>query len=825
MDLQELQRRCRRDASAYAEEFRRQRAHLDAQLAVFALQPENYGGTGGGSSSSSGPSASAGGAATMAAAAAGARKSRGGFLGGAPSQRPEVVKRQAQAQKQVQREQAAVAQQQESKTDRAASKNLRDLAMFVCQCSDVYRDECRGVGPQLVSLLERSGAAMARDIRQALVSALMVLRSKNVVAPMDVLPVFFRLLKCGDRELRASLRGHIVADVRACNAKRRDNALNNALQGFLFSVVEANDSDLGSKMAVDILIDLYHRNVWRDTKTVNAISKGIFSRSSKVVTATLRFFLGERVGGRSGDDSDSDDDGRRSVLQRDRARLISDANHMLHNGSKNTKSKKRRREKALKHAEKLGNKADTENDPNFKVNWPALELLYDPQNFAERAFGALRGSNERFEVRLMLMNLISRLIGLHKLDLPNFYPFLQRYLRPRQDHITYILVSLAQAVHENVLPETLEPVIRALADNFVADRCEPEAVAAGLNTIHAITSRNPLVIPDDDPAGIVRDLTAFTRHRDRNVVQAARALVNLFRTINPELLKRKDRGKPGTSRQVGVRPLKYGERAIPSNVDGIELLEMLDEYKRAHGDVDDAEAWAAITGEVEGEGSDSGSSGDEAGWVNVSHSGDEGGDGDEGWVEVSDDDDDETGGKLESDGDESGSDDDDSEGIESDGDGDGGEEDAEPTGPRLDQTRILTQTDFDRLKRLKKLRSEGALGGGKPSRKRGIHALATQEVGLAGVVIDQGDIEGMRKRAKMDYDERMAHMAADREDGVTFSHAAKRAESKGGGSTNIAKKKTKVFSMIRQKREVREKLNRGTNEKLRAKQAKKKKRY
>jgi hypothetical protein len=31
--------------------------------------------------------------------------------------------------------------------------------------------------------------------------------------------------------------------------------------------------------------------------------------------------------------------------------------------------------------------------------------------------------------------------------------------------------------------------------------------------------------------------------------------------------------------------------------------------------------------------------------------------------------------------------------------------------------------------------------------------------------------------------------------------------------------------MIRQKREVREKLNRGTNEKLRAKQAKKKKRY
>ncbi|CAF3277170.1 unnamed protein product, partial [Rotaria sp. Silwood2] len=51
-----------------------------------------------------------------------------------------------------------------------------------------------------------------------------------------------------------------------------------------------------------------------------------------------------------------------------------------------------------------------------------LHLLYDPQDFSERLFRQLETSKERFEVKLLHQDLLSRLIGLHQLLLLNFYP-------------------------------------------------------------------------------------------------------------------------------------------------------------------------------------------------------------------------------------------------------------------------------------------------------------------------------------------------------------------------------------------------------------------
>ena len=55
-----------------------------------------------------------------------------------------------------------------------------------------------------------------------------------------------------------------------------------------------------------------------------------------------------------------------------------------------------------------------------------------------------------------MLNLASRLIGYHRLLVPNFYPFLQRYLQPHQREITLLLTFLVQASHELVPPEALQ---------------------------------------------------------------------------------------------------------------------------------------------------------------------------------------------------------------------------------------------------------------------------------------------------------------------------------------------------------------------------------
>jgi protein SDA1 len=59
--------------------------------------------------------------------------------------------------------------------------------------------------------------------------------------------------------------------------------------------------------------------------------------------------------------------------------------------------------------------------------------------YVEKVFAVLKKSTEHFDVRLMMMNFISRLIGHHKLMVENFYPFLQNYLNPKQERILICL--------------------------------------------------------------------------------------------------------------------------------------------------------------------------------------------------------------------------------------------------------------------------------------------------------------------------------------------------------------------------------------------------
>lgn len=51
--------------------------------------------------------------------------------------------------------------------------------------------------------------------------------------------------------------------------------------------------------------------------------------------------------------------------------------------------------------------------------------LANVQGFAEKLFKRLQGGHERFETRLAMLNVVSRAVGVHKLLLLNFYPFLQ----------------------------------------------------------------------------------------------------------------------------------------------------------------------------------------------------------------------------------------------------------------------------------------------------------------------------------------------------------------------------------------------------------------
>jgi protein SDA1 len=93
---------------------------------------------------------------------------------------------------------------------------------------------------------------------------------------------------------------------------------------------------------------------------------------------------------------------------------------------KKTRKRQKKTERALRAVKK--SKKSSNSIPVFS----ALNLIYDPHDFAEKLFKLVETTNEAFEIKLAILDLISRLIGIHSLFLPNFHSFLIRFLNPHQ---------------------------------------------------------------------------------------------------------------------------------------------------------------------------------------------------------------------------------------------------------------------------------------------------------------------------------------------------------------------------------------------------------
>jgi len=233
---------------------------------------------------------------------------------------------------------------------------------------------------------------------------------------------------------------------------------------------------------------------------------------------------------------------------------------------KGTKSSKRKKQAKIKRVMATVKKHARREAATVNEGFAALHLLHDPQNFAEKLFARLQRSKESWEVRLAMMQVISRVIGVHKLLVLNFYPFLQKYIAPHQRDVTLVLAALVQATHDLVPPDTLQPVMRQLVDQFVHDKSRPEAMTVGLKTVRELCLRCPLIMGSE----LLQDLAEYKKFRDKEVASAARGIIGLFRELNPALLAKKDRGRGA---DLDAVPLAYGVQQVAERIDGAELLQ------------------------------------------------------------------------------------------------------------------------------------------------------------------------------------------------------------------------------------------------------------
>lgn len=188
------------------------------------------------------------------------------------------------------------------------NKSFDDLVTFISQVAQCYPDVCLKFPQLLVDLLKDLSTTLNPVMRSSIVKALINLRNKNLIPALDLLELFFQLLRCPDKNLRCFLQNHIINDIKNMNAKHKDMKLNSTLQNFMYSMLkDANPK--AAKMSVDIMIELFKKNIWNDAKTVNVIaSVGCFSKITKVQVASLKFFLGHDEEEQKNSDSESDNE-------------------------------------------------------------------------------------------------------------------------------------------------------------------------------------------------------------------------------------------------------------------------------------------------------------------------------------------------------------------------------------------------------------------------------------------------------------------------------------------------------------------------------------
>ncbi|KAF5391882.1 hypothetical protein D9757_001638 [Collybiopsis confluens] len=527
------------------------------------------------------------------------------------------------------------------------AQHFRELVAFLAQVATCYPKETAEFPSQISTLLLENYGLFSPDTRKALISTIVLLRNKNVITSIDLLRTLFPLLpRTTSSSLRANIRKTILSDIRTANLRTKNHKLNRAIQVMLFGMVESGLEDVstfGNKgkqkdvgngsvhfgttdktagrgedaiWAVILTKELWRKGIWSDVKPVSIVAIGCLHPVLKVQSASIHFFLGD-----DNERADSDNEEEEDIDVR--------ALHHRREINKKSRSGDKKLQKKLTAAK--NKKYAKSNVP--QTNFSALQLLNDPQTFAEKLFSVLERYDKRFTLdhKILIMQLLARVISAHTLFVMPFYSYVQKWLAPKQLRVPSILVALAQSVHALIPPQTLKPVVMKLANEFVHPGVGSEVIAAGINAITEICRRQPLVMgpkdDDDDPSEkskdrtqtkadtmdgaeadkatelqkekkkinswaetdgkkasdkdvdlrpLLNDLIEYKKSKDKIVIAASRGLLHLYRETHPEFLKKRERGKEATMsmKASGVQSLPFGHSTGAAvDIEGLLLLE------------------------------------------------------------------------------------------------------------------------------------------------------------------------------------------------------------------------------------------------------------
>ena len=461
---------------------------------------------------------------------------------------------------------------------RQRTKNLSLLIEFLSNVVYKYPNEmsCIKFGNDLIYLLKNNINSLNSIIKKSIILGITILQLNDMINPIDILPLYFDLLNTHDKKFRYIIYTSIVKIIIKINKNTNKNKkrynyfnINRDIQNYMFNMLK-NENDISVKKSLSILIELYKKGIWKNKKMVNIICElCLYHKNNNIIKNSMLFILGNKIS-----------------MIKDEIELQNMKKNTLKSHAMNMKfNTKRKRKKSIKIAkiedrlsEKKEQQQETLETMNGNIDLSLIRSIYDPQKFAEKLFGRLKKNKDIWDIKLLQMNLISRVMSSHDLVLYPFYTFMSKYLKPYQMNITQILTYLSQSVHRLVPPNIIKPIINIIANEFIGQFSNNESIAAGLNAIRWICKRQHLVMDKD----LLSDLSEYTKYRkDAGVQMASRGLIHLYRIVNPSLLENKHRGKYGSLNmrrmEAQNKQFIFGDEQITVGIPGGDLFEREEE--------------------------------------------------------------------------------------------------------------------------------------------------------------------------------------------------------------------------------------------------------
>jgi len=312
-----------------------------------------------------------------------------------------------------------------------------------------------------------------------------------------------------------------------------------------------------ARKSLNIMIMLFKKKIWNDSKTINAISQTCTSNDPKIAQASCQFFLSEYEEAQQ----DSSDEEELEELK-SRYKLL---------GKANNKKTKQRKNKLKTLMKSIDRREKRKSNVEISKDFMPIDQLNDPTNFAEKLYSKLKNLKENFRLKLAFMRLIGRVIGRHKLYISNFYSYMLGHLSSNQAELSVVLAALIEACHDLVPPGDLDPIIYKLFDNFISETLPAPLVTIGLNTLREIIERSPYVLKKE----YLTQVELLKEYKNKSVTNAARSLINCVKEINSNVLNIYDKNEE--------KEILYGHSKVSTTIEGIDLLKkhenLPDEYR------------------------------------------------------------------------------------------------------------------------------------------------------------------------------------------------------------------------------------------------------